>query len=380
MSKRLRLPAVLVPVVRLAAGESARLRTPAFAVGGCVRDWLLGLPTKDLDVVLESDPGPLAQSLASRVGGRVESFDRFGTLRLLGPRGLRVDFARARAESYEAPAALPVVRPALLRDDLVRRDFSVNAMAAPLERAGLGPLLDPWGGRDDLRRGVLRVLHGASFRDDPTRLYRAARFAARFGFRLDPETERLRREASAGPGLLSRERLRGELWRFLEEADPEPALRMARAWRLDVFWHPRLRWPRELGRARDPLVRLTLIALAMGPGPGAELVRSLHLERGRTQAALAALEVARRRASPRLALPDAAAEALRLKLAPKAAALSPLMLDGADLGRLGLPPGPSFSKILDRAARAQWAGEFSTRAAALRWLRETTPCPRASAR
>ncbi len=368
-AKTLRLPAALKPVVRLIAAEAGRRGTPAFAVGGCVRDWRLGKTTKDLDVVLEADPGPLARACAERLGAGVEAFDRFGTLRLLGPKGLRVDFARARAETYAAPAALPQVRPALLRDELVRRDFSINAMAAPLEGDGLGAVLDPHQGLADLARGVLRVLHPASFQDDPTRLYRAARFSARFGFRLEPETEKLRRAASGLPGLLSRERLRGELWRMLEEVEPAPALERARAWGLASFWHARFAWPPELGKAKDPLSRLTLIALHLGPEAGEELIRSLHLERPQAHAALAALDVARRRASPRAALPEPAAAALKLRLSPPAAALKPLLVDGSDLRRLGVEPGPRYAECLDRAARAQWCGKFATRPAALKWLR-----------
>ncbi|MBI5200338.1 MAG: CCA tRNA nucleotidyltransferase [Elusimicrobia bacterium] len=365
----LRLPAVLRPVVRLVSGEAERLGASAWAVGGCVRDWRLGRPTKDLDVVLETDPEPLARACAGRLGATVEAFDRFGTIRVLGKGGLRLDFARARAETYAAPAALPEVRPATLREELVRRDFSVNAMAAPLAGDGLGDILDPIGGLADLDRGVLRVLHAASFRDDPTRLFRAARFSARFGFTLEPETEALRRAAAELPSLLSRERLRGELWRFLEEAKPAAALAKARAWGLDAWWHPRFKWPESVDRAKDPLERLALIALEMGPKSGGELLRSLHLERAQTQLIQTVLDVSSRKASPRAALAGPALAALARHLGRKPAAFKPLLGSGEDLRTRGAAPGPKFSELLDRAARAQWAGKFSTRAAALRWLR-----------
>ena len=367
----LKLPAGLRPALRALAGEAARRGVPAFAVGGCVRDWLLGLPTKDLDIVLESDPAPWARLCAARLGGRAEAFDRFGTFRVLAPGGLRLDFARARTESYSAPAALPVVRPATLRRDLERRDFAINAMAAPIAGAGLGALVDPLGGLEDLRRRVVRVLHPASFEDDPTRLYRAARFCARFAFRLEPATARLARRAVAGraPGLLSRERLRAELWRILEEKDPAAALALARSWGLTRFWRERFRWPAGLRAAADPLERLILIALAMGPAAGADFVRSLNLERPHSQAALAALETARRRASPRAELPAQARAALERFLRKPKASTTALLVGGADLSALGLPPGPRFAEELDRAARAQWAGRFTTRAGALRWLR-----------
>ncbi|MBI4424441.1 MAG: CCA tRNA nucleotidyltransferase [Elusimicrobia bacterium] len=327
--------------------------------------------TKDLDIVLETDPAPLAKACAERLGTAPDSFDRFGTCRVVGPGGLRLDFVRARSESYGAPAALPVVRPGTLLEDLARRDFSINAMAAALTPSGLAELIDPLGGLKDIQRRRVRILHAASFRDDPTRLFRAARFSCRFGFPLDAETDRLRREAVAAglPALLSRERLRGELWRMLEEKEPCCPLRTARRWRLAELWAKGFAWPADLGEARDPIERLALIALRLGPRKGGELVRSLHLERGQAQAALAALETARRRAAPREALPAAAAAALRRALKPPRKALEPLLLHGGDLKACGLEPGPSYSKWLERAARAQWTGAFADRAAALRWLR-----------
>lgn len=375
-AKRLRLPAALRPVAAALAAEAERRGTPAYAVGGCVRDWFLGRPTKDLDVVLESDPRPLASWCAARLRAKAEAFDRFGTVRVEAKDGLRLDFARARAESYLQPAALPVVRPASLVDDLSRRDFAINAMAARLTGASLGELVDPLGGLRDVEEGIVRVLHPASFRDDPTRLYRAARFACRFGFSLDAETDRLRREALEGrlPATLSRERLRGELWRVLEEKDPACALETVGDWGLAEYWHPRFTWPAGLAAARDPLERLALIGLAMG-ADGLEFVRSLRLERTRTQDVVAALEAARRKAVPREELPEVARRALKRSLKPPASALRPLLLDGRDLRKLGVPPGPEYSRRLEAAARAQWSGEFSTKAAALRWLRRSFTVP-----
>ena len=139
---------------------------------------------------------------------------------------VKIDVAQTRAESYPAPGALPEVRPASIAEDLARRDFTINAMALPLSEDG--ELLDPHGGLGDLRAGVLRVLHDRSFLDDPTRALRAARYAARFGFELEPETERLLRDADLS--TVSEDRIDNELRRIAAEDDPAAALRLIAEW------------------------------------------------------------------------------------------------------------------------------------------------------
>jgi len=370
--RRLRASAGLRRALRAAAEEGPRLGLLPFAVGGCVRDWLLGAEVKDLDVVVEGDPAPLARLCAARLGGQVETFDRFGTLRALAPGGLRVDFVRARAETYPAPAALPVVEPSTLRADLARRDFTINAMAAAIGPTGFGEVVDPFGGRADLAAGLVRVLHAASFEDDPTRLFRAARFATRLGFRLERSTAAAFRLAvrGGGPARLSRERLRNELARVLEESDPVPALVRLRSSGLARSLDPRLAWPKGLSKGPAPAERLGLIALAMGPERGASFVRSLHLERAESLALLEALETARTRASPRVELAPLARRVLELALGGlPSAALEPVLLGGDDLKAAGVVPGPAYRRRLEAAARAQWRGRFSNKAAALRWLR-----------
>ncbi len=360
-------------LLRALALRSRREGAPVYAVGGCVRDWLMGRPmAKDLDLLIESDPEPWARFCRERWGGSLEGFDQFGTIRLLLPGGGRIDFARARKESYRESAALPLVEPATLREDLARRDFSINAMAAAVTPGGFGDVVDPEGGLSDLKRRRIRVLHPRSFEDDPTRLFRAARLAARFGFRLDPETDRLRLAAVRGryPERLSRERLRAELLRILEEKNPLSALRLLRRWGLAQFLHPRLDWPEDLGRGRTALERLGIVACRMGSRDGAELIRSLNLERSDSQALLLALELLRRREVPRGALPPLAQEVLRIACGWSSKKLRPLLLKGEDLMRLGLRPGPAYSRLLAHAAAAQWKGAFSTKREGIRWLKK----------
>jgi len=196
-------------------------RVPAYLVGGAVRDLLLGLEGGELDVAIEGD----ADALADLPGFELEREGLFLTGRLHTD-DVRVDVAQARAETYPRPGALPEVRPATISEDLARRDFTINAMAFPL--AADGELLDPHGGLEDIRSELLRVLHPRSFVDDPTRALRAARYAARFGFELEPETDRLLRESDLS--VVSDDRVQNELRRAAAEPDSSLVLQLILDW------------------------------------------------------------------------------------------------------------------------------------------------------
>jgi tRNA nucleotidyltransferase (CCA-adding enzyme) len=191
-----------------------------FLVGGVVRDLLLGRPTKDLDLVVVGDARKVAKIVARGDGAKITEHTAFGTASIEFEDGLRVDLATARRESYARPAALPSTSPSNLIDDLARRDFSVNSMALDLSPTGFGTIVDPCGGREDLRRGSIRVLHDRSFIDDPTRVFRALRFASRLDFEIESDTESLMRQA-IGSGLLDRlsaTRVRHEIHLLFEES------------------------------------------------------------------------------------------------------------------------------------------------------------------
>jgi tRNA nucleotidyltransferase (CCA-adding enzyme) len=216
------LPARLKTLAGIERVRPALADQPAYLVGGTVRDLLLGSDRSDIDVVIEGDVTPGAQ----RLGGTVRSHERFGTASIR-VNGLTVDLASARAETYPRPGALPEVRPASLADDLARRDFTVNAMAWPL--AG-GELIDRHGGLEDLRGGLLRVLHERSFEDDPTRAFRAARYAGRYGFELEPHTAELLRRAD--PTTVSSERITAELRKLAAERWPRRGFELLAEWGL----------------------------------------------------------------------------------------------------------------------------------------------------
>jgi len=204
----------------------------AYAVGGCVRDWLLGIAgVTDLDVAIEGDGIAFAKQAAHELGARVTPHEQFGTATLELSAG-RIDVASCRQETYAEPAAYPRVAPGTLRDDLVRRDFTINAMAMALAPRAFGKLVDPFGGLRDLKARRLRTLHPKSFLDDPSRILRAARFVPRYGLSLESQTARALRQAVAVGMLarLNRGRLRKELDRMAEEPQPLACLARLSQW------------------------------------------------------------------------------------------------------------------------------------------------------
>lgn len=237
----------LVTIGELASSRGAH----AFVVGGIVRDALLGRDVPgDIDIVIDGDGPGVARDLAERRGTRLVEHPAFLTASIEGdaaPDGIgRVDVATARVERYEARGALPRVRPARIIDDLERRDFTVNAMAVELHSGGFA-LLDPFGGRADLAARRLRILHPLSFVEDPTRMFRAARYAARLGLRPDAWTLAAQRLAlSLVPyPRLSGQRLVGEIDRIVSEPTAGDALARLGATAAFRLLDPRYRYTRR---------------------------------------------------------------------------------------------------------------------------------------
>jgi tRNA nucleotidyltransferase (CCA-adding enzyme) len=247
---------VLASLGRLAGDRSMR----AFLVGGVVRDVLRGnvLERADLDVVVEGDGLGLARALGEEQRASVIEHGRFLTASIRRLSGERIDVATARSERYEAPGALPRVMPASIGPDLGRRDFTINAMAVEID--GDMRLLDPHGGRGDLRRRRLRILHPLSFVDDPTRIFRGARYAARLDLVYDGWTSACQAFAlRLGPcPALSGQRIAAELERILADARPDHALRRLGSAGVFRLLDPRYRFTRSTGE------RLSALPAAMG--------------------------------------------------------------------------------------------------------------------
>ena len=226
-----------------------------YLVGGPVRDLLLERAVVDIDIAVEEDSSALARALAKLMSGRVKSFPQFLTYKVTADQMPEIDIATARKERYRSPGALPSVTPGHLRDDLLRRDFSINAMAVDVVE---GALHDPTGGEADLRARLVRVLHDQSFIDDPTRIYRAIRLASRLGFSIEPHTGELMRNAITSGALItiSKERIWRELFLAMDEGGA-PAILTAFLTQgaLDVLFGKRTADPARLESAREQIER-----------------------------------------------------------------------------------------------------------------------------
>jgi tRNA nucleotidyltransferase/poly(A) polymerase len=234
-------------VVRAVAAEK---NCRPYLVGGPVRDLLLGRPAIDIDLTLEEGSSTLARAVARSINGRVRSFPQFLTYKVLAEDFPEIDIATARTERYREPGALPSVSAGTLNDDLLRRDFSINAIALDISNTEIH---DPSGGERDVKQRVVRVLHDQSFIDDPTRIFRAIRLAARLDFKIEQHTAELMQAAirDGALGTVSKERLWRELFLAFEEADaPGVVMALSRSGALDAVIGPRTIDAAELERAQ----------------------------------------------------------------------------------------------------------------------------------
>jgi tRNA nucleotidyltransferase (CCA-adding enzyme) len=253
------LPKEIFDTLKIISEEASRGNFRVYLVGGFVRDLLLKVKNYDIDIVVEGQAIEFAKKLSKVLGGRVIIHRRFQTailitrwpgIKNLNKKTLRIDFATARREYYEFPAALPKVELSSLKNDLYRRDFTINAMAISLNKDSFGMLIDFFGGRKDLSLGRIKVLHNLSFVEDPTRIFRAVRFEQRYNFKIDKQTEHLIRTAVSLDMFkkIAGERLREEIVYILSEEEPLKGIkRMAQLHELR-FIHPKIKWSSSLER------------------------------------------------------------------------------------------------------------------------------------
>ncbi len=214
------LPQQLLELVKEISGQAAKLGQRVYLVGGVVRDLLLGYPNFDLDLVVEGDAVKLAQQVAETSQAKLLAHHRFGTAKLRYE-NFTLDLATARKETYARPGALPAVTPGTLKDDLIRRDFSINAMAISLAANDYGELIDPYQGKNDLEHRLIRILHPGSFSDDATRILRGIRYEQRLGFELEAQTAQLLKRDIPTLDTISGDRIRHELELIFKEKQPE---------------------------------------------------------------------------------------------------------------------------------------------------------------
>lgn len=258
------LPENHLELVKAVAQVAHEKRIALYIVGGFVRDLLLNRPILDYDLVVEGDAIRLAHSLARRYGGRVTSHSRFGTAKWHLEQSVfknltaeingasqalhALDLVTARTEFYTYPSALPTVERGSIKLDLHRRDFTINTLALRLDGRHYGELHDYWGGLEDLRQGLVRVLHSLSFVDDPTRMLRAVRFEKRFNFQIEQRTLDLLDEALALLERVSGDRIRHEVDHILVESNVCQIISRLNDLRLLAAIHPDLTWDDWLAR------------------------------------------------------------------------------------------------------------------------------------
>ena len=390
------LPKELIELLWL-AGELAQKRSQKlYLVGGVVRDLLLGRENFDLDLVVEGDAIALARELAEGKQCKLTTHQRFGTAKLRW-NGWSADITTARSETYAKACALPTVNPSTIRDDLFRRDFTINAMAVELNPGFYGQLLDLYGGLADLEKKLIKVLHDRSFVDDATRIWRAIRYEQRLNFQLEPLTLELVKRDVGYLKKVSGDRIRHELELIFEEENPEKAL--CRAGELGVLrqLHPKLKadgwlsakceqahWWSSPGIPSFGLY-LALLVYRTGPDGVEEIITLLRLRKSTTRTLRDTIDLKNslgRLASTQITasqvytlLIDYATEAVVAnviagEMPPAVPHLTEFLeklryirpaLSGEDLKRLGVAQGPEIKDRLHRLLEARLEGEVLTK-------------------
>jgi tRNA nucleotidyltransferase (CCA-adding enzyme) len=410
------LPPSVLDLLLKASRLASEMGFSLYLVGGFVRDLLLGKPHLDLDIVVEGDAIALARRLSETVGGRMHSHVRFGTAKLIFDTSDAalpfVDFTTARREFYEYSTALPQVVRSSIKQDLYRRDFTINTMAISLNEDTFGELLDFYGGERDLRERLIRVLHNLSFIEDPIRMLRAVRLEQRLGFRMEEMTEELISDALEWLDRVGGERIRQELYAVFEEDEPGKPMRRLSGlgilqqispllvwddWveqRLTDFHRAAAHWqeqaPSQPSSGPDshrPTMATSYLALAglrATEEEVLELALRLKLSKDDTQFLIEARQLSL--LLPSLAQKDLSRSGIYGLLAPHADAAVFLcwlasrddlvkerlelyhselvsvrtMIDGDYLRSMGLPPGPLYAQILGELRDARLDGRIST--------------------
>jgi tRNA nucleotidyltransferase (CCA-adding enzyme) len=422
-----KLPQAIKGLIQSSSDTAQELNYNAYLVGGFVRDLILGVKNLDLDIVVEGQGIVFATELGRRLSAEVITHKKFGTATVIVPQpvkrmdkgavaSIKIDIATAREEFYQQPAVLPTVRGSVIKDDLGRRDFTINAMAISISRADCGRFIDFFHGRDDIRRRSIRVLHDLSFIDDPTRIFRAIRFEQRFNFHLEPRTLKLLKKALALKMLerLSPHRLRAEMILIFKEERPLKYIRRINKLVGFSFLSPHLKFTHKTERllgsiesqikwfknrtpGRRPLDTWLIYMIALINDMPLKYIKEFCLAFGFTKGE-------RKRILSCKNTVDKTARKLKLKLKPSHIhrCLEPLSYEvillinakyqnltlrknvkdffniyngvkintgGEDLAKLKIPPGPSYKKILEQTLYAKLDKKISSKKEELEFIK-----------
>lgn len=415
-----RLPEPMLGLLDDAGFLGKELGWEIYAVGGFVRDILLGRPNLDLDLVVEGDGIRFARDLSKKLGGRVKEHTKFKTAVVILEDGRRVDVATARLEYYEYPAALPTVELSSIKMDLYRRDFTVNALALRLNPDRFGQLVDFFGAERDIRNRTIRVLHSLSFVEDPTRILRAIRFERRFDFQIGGQTMRLIKNALNLElfSKLSGTRIMHELQWIMGEEDPLACLMRMEELGIMEAIHPLLKLNKDRVQVLTELVKvhnwykLLYLEPEVAPWKLYVLGMTMGIKRNQINKITKRLHFTKREEREFLHLRDMIGDALmklmgwregRSKLSRLYSILHPMPVEGVlflmarsrkehirrnlsqylsrlrylnievngnDLAEMGVEPGPIYTRILNKLTDAMIDGRAGTRTEQLKLARK----------
>ncbi|MCX5717021.1 MAG: CBS domain-containing protein [Nitrospirae bacterium] len=275
-----KFPAEIYAILKLAGEIADQLGINAYLVGGSVRDLLRSEENLDIDIVVEGDGISFAKSFGRKLNAKVRTHERFGTAKIITD-NLKLDVATARTEYYESPASLPKVETSSIKKDLYRRDFTINTLAVKLNLKDFGLLIDFFGGQRDLREKIIRIIHNLSFIEDPTRAFRAIRFSERFGFKLSKHTEALIKSTLKLDlfSRLSGARLYEELLLAFNETEPVKTLKTLSEFGLLKVIHPGLLFDNDLESALQSMLEtlawFNLLFLEESPDRGSLYLMAL---------------------------------------------------------------------------------------------------------
>ena len=374
---------VLLEAVRDTAEEE---ECSVYIVGGFVRDLLLSVPTQDLDFVVEGSGGQFAQALMRRLpNGKLTQHIKFGTAQINFPDGSHLDIASTRWEHYSFPGALPQVEESCLRDDLFRRDFTINSMAICLNTERFGELVDYYGGKQDLQQRKIRFLHNISFIDDPTRMLRAIRFAERYHFSFAKETlDALHTAIETGVlSKLSVERFTDEILLIFKEVNYlamgqilvksglfKAWFREELAWKFNLDdaddsrdWSLNMRWLISVSQMDSAEIERLLERVSLNKALRDETIAYVHL-REQLKKPLTISEMDRLlNKTPKgvvFALAHDGRFKKRITECLEAGQSINMSLDGKALIQMGVKEGPEIGEILDRVRMAWLEGIISS--------------------
>lgn len=397
------LPSIQISNLKKASEIASKHGVLLYLVGGTVRDILLDIPFSDIDISMLNADHDFPRILAKGLAGEIISTSQFGTSKLLINNGI-IDLATARNEKYEQPGALPTVCSGNIREDMARRDFTVNAIAVSLSVESWGNVFDPFKGIEDLRDKQIRTLHPKSFIDDPTRIFRAIRYAERLSFKVEDNTISELNKNVSYIDLVKGDRIRHEMEKIFQEDRANAMLAKAQKLRVLSTIHTSLNLKESLlkklgqtiieGTRKRSLIFLSLLTHESSPIQRSEIMRRLNLDT-KTKQIVNDTSVAhvllRDLTSPDIRysqyhkvlgpLDSIAIEAclfaiddqltkLKLKIYLKEKRLTTTILTGKDLVKLGIPEGPQIGGVLEKLLLAKMDEQITTREEEVAFTRE----------